>query len=58
MLDVVDVAETEPKGLDGQSTQDQASKQGHGTGASEDLPVEAESTTPADGARPHLDLLA
>jgi hypothetical protein len=58
MLDVSDVAETDELQLSGHDTQDQEARRGHGTGASEDLPGEGTGATPAEGAEPHLDLLA
>lgn len=57
MRDVPDIAETDAMVLAEHGPQDQESKQGHGTGASEDLPPETVAT-PAEGAGPHLDLLA
>jgi hypothetical protein len=57
MLDVSDVAETDGLKLTEHGPQDQGGKQGHSTGASGDLPPETEATQ-AEGAGPHLDLLA
>lgn len=56
MEDVADVSETDVLKL----TEHQEGRQGaeHGKGASEDLPAEEADETPADGAGPHLDLLA
>lgn len=57
MLDVSDIAETDAMKLTEHGPQDQGGKQGHGTGTSEDLPPET-GAAPAEGAGPHLDLLA
>jgi hypothetical protein len=58
MLDVADVAETDVLKLTEHDTQEQEARHGHGTGASEDLPPESTEDLPAEGAGPHLDLLA
>jgi hypothetical protein len=58
MMDVADVAETDVLKLTEQGAQEQEARHGHGTGASGDLPVEETDATPAEGAEPHLDLLA
>ncbi|HJV49274.1 MAG TPA: hypothetical protein VJ549_08380 [Geothrix sp.] len=58
MHDVSDVAEAEGLKLPEQGNQEQADRQKHGTGASDDLPAEEGEETSADGARTHLDLLA
>jgi hypothetical protein len=57
MLDVSDVAETDAMKLTEHGSQDQGDRKGHGTGASEDLPPGSEAA-PAEGAGPHVDLLA
>jgi len=57
MLDVADVSATDVLKLREHGPQDQGGGGDHGTGASEDLPPDAEDT-PAEGAGPHLDLLA
>ena len=57
MLDVPEVAESDVLKLSEHGPQDQGTRQEHGTGASEDLPGEVEEA-PAEGAGPHLDLLA
>ncbi|MDP1830898.1 MAG: hypothetical protein Q8K67_02480 [Geothrix sp.] len=57
MLDVADVVESDAMTLAGHGPQEQGARQEHGTGASAELPGEAEDT-PAEGAGPHLDLLA
>ena len=57
ILDVVDVAETDGLMLTEHGHQGQPQKHEHATGASEDLPFEPEATQ-AEGAEPHLDLLA
>ena len=56
-LDVSDVAETDALKLTEHGPQDQGDRQQHGTGSSEGLPPETEAI-PAEGAGPHLDLLA
>jgi hypothetical protein len=57
MLDVSDVAESDALKLTEHGPQDQGGDQEHGTGASGDPPPETEAG-PAEGAGPHLDLLA
>jgi hypothetical protein len=58
MEDVSDVAETDAMKLAEQSQDEPAGRQGHGTGASEeDLQEDADGSS-AEGAGPHLDLLA
>ena len=57
MLDVSDVAETDDLKLAEHGDREQGKRQKHGTGASEDLPPET-GAIPAEGAGPHLDLLA
>jgi hypothetical protein len=57
MLDVPGVSESDVLKLAERGAQDQGTRQEHGTGATEDLSEEAE-VTPAEGAGPHLDLLA
>ncbi|HEX7553923.1 MAG TPA: hypothetical protein VF378_10235 [Geothrix sp.] len=57
LLDVPGVAESDVLKLTEHGPQDQGARQEHGTGSSDDLPDELEGT-PADGAGPHLDLLA
>jgi hypothetical protein len=57
MLDVPEVGESDVLKLGEHAPQDQGARQGHETGSSEDLPGEP-SSTPAEGAGPHLDLLA
>ena len=56
-LDVPEVMESDALKLSEHGPQDQGTRQNHGTGSSEALPGEAEGS-PADGAEPHLDLLA
>jgi len=59
MLDVSDVSETDELKLTEHGTQEQTKDQGHAMGASEDLPEEETEGSPrAEGAGPHLDLLA
>jgi hypothetical protein len=58
LLDVADVAETEKQKLAEQEAEERRRRKQHGTGASEDLPTEASEGPPAEGAGPHLDLLA
>ena len=56
-LDVPEVMESEGLKLSEHGPQDQSNRRKHGTGSSDDLPGELASS-PADGAEPHLDLLA
>ena len=58
MLDVANVAESDVLKLTDQEAHDQSGRQKRETVASEDLPAEEDDTTPAEGAGPHLDLLA
>jgi len=58
MLDVADVSEADVLKMTEHHPQDQGGAREHGKGASEDLPAEAEEGTQAEGAGPHLDLLA
>jgi hypothetical protein len=58
MHEVPDVAETDGMKLSEHRAQDHPGGQPHGTGASEELPVDEGGETPAEGAWPHLDLLA
>lgn len=57
MLDVPEVAESDVLKLTEHGSPNQETGQEHGTGASEDLPEDAEVIS-AEGAWPHLDLLA
>ena len=57
MLDVPEVAESDVLKLSEHGSQDQSARQGHETGSSEDIPGES-AGAPAEGAGPHLDLLA
>jgi len=58
MLDVADVAETDVLKLTEQGSPGQDQAAGHGTGAAEDLPEEDGGEVQAEGAGPHVDLLA
>ncbi len=58
MLDVPDVAETDILKLTEHGPQDQPEKREHGTGGTEELPVDETLVASAEGAGPHLDLLA
>ncbi len=58
MLDVADVAETDALKLSEHGAQEQEARQGHGTGTTEELPSGETEDPPAEGAGPHLDLLA
>ncbi|MCE1205070.1 MAG: hypothetical protein LWW79_10750 [Holophagaceae bacterium] len=58
LLDVSDVAEADVLKLTEQSTHEQKRGAGHGTGATEELPEEEGRDTSAEGAGPHVDLLA
>lgn len=57
MLDVPEVAEAGVLKSSEHGLQGQGGQKGHGTGASEELSDESMSA-PAEGAWPHLDLLA
>jgi len=57
MLEVPEVAEADVLKLTEHRQQEEDARREHGTGASADLPGEAEET-PAEGAGPRLDLLA
>jgi len=57
MLDVPEVAESDVLKLSEHGPQDQGGRRQHETGSSEELPG-ATDATPAEGAGPHLDLLA
>jgi len=57
-LEVPDIPESEGLKLTEKNAQDHSSDHGHGTGSSEEPPPEDADGTPAEGARPHLDLLA
>ncbi|MBK9795578.1 MAG: hypothetical protein IPP58_03620 [Holophagaceae bacterium] len=58
MLDVPDVAEADVLRLSEHGAQEHPGKQGHGTGATEELPFDEALEASAEGAGPHLDLLA
>ncbi|NTW85503.1 MAG: hypothetical protein HGB30_04990 [Holophagaceae bacterium] len=58
LLDVADVSESDKMNLAEQEAQEREARRQHGTGASEPLPPETPEGTPAEGAGPHLDLLA
>ncbi|MEI6593367.1 MAG: hypothetical protein WCL47_08995 [Holophagaceae bacterium] len=59
MLDVPEISHSESMLLKEHGKEEQGAASKHGTGASEDLPVEPDSeATPAVTAGPHLDLLA
>lgn len=58
MLDVADVSEADVLKMTEHHPQDQGGGREHGKGASEDLPTEEAEGTQAEGAGPHLDLLA
>jgi hypothetical protein len=58
MEDVTDISESEALLLSGQETPGQEGRNPHGTGAAEDLPGDGMEEAQADGAEPHLDLLA
>ena len=57
VLDVPEVMESDVLKLSEHGPKDQGHRQKHGTGSSDALPVEPEGSQ-ADGAEPHLDLLA
>jgi hypothetical protein len=56
-LDVPEVMESDVLKLREHGPHDQGNRQKHGTGSSDAFPGEPEGS-PADGAEPHLDLLA
>ena len=56
-LEVPDISESEGLKLAEKDARDHPGSQ-HGTGASEDPTPDVADGTPAEGARPHLDLLA
>ncbi len=58
LLDVPDISETDALKLTKRDAEEQSGSPGQGTGSSEELPTEGAGGTPAEGARPHLDLLA
>ncbi|MFN7956871.1 MAG: hypothetical protein U0P46_00885 [Holophagaceae bacterium] len=58
MLDVADVAEADVLRLTDQGSPERHGPEEHATGATEDLILEPGEETPAEGAGPHVDLLA
>ena len=56
--DVPDISESENLKLTQHDAQDHPGSHQHGTGSSEELPPDETEGTPAEGARPRLDLLA
>ncbi len=58
MEDVTDISESEALRLSEQEAPGGEARSQHGTGASEDLPEAEREATQAEGAEPHLDLLA
>jgi hypothetical protein len=58
LLDVPGVSETDVLKLTDHDAQDESGDHPHGTGSSEVLPSDETDEVPADGAWPHLDLLA
>ena len=58
MLEVPDVSEPDALKLTEQGAHEQSKQQGHGTGASEESVPEGALESPAEGAGPHVDLLA
>jgi hypothetical protein len=56
--DVPDISESENLKLTQRDARDQPGNHPQGTGSSEELPPDETHGTPAEGARPHLDLLA
>ncbi len=58
LLDVADVSESDKMSLAEKEAQEREARRQHGTGASEALPGELPETITAEGAGPHLDLLA
>jgi len=57
-LDVPDISDTDALKLTKRDAEEQSGRHPHGTGTSEDLPTGDAGETQAEGARPHLDLLA
>jgi hypothetical protein len=59
LLDVPEVSETDVLKLTKDDAQEESGGHPHSTGSADELPGdEAAEETPAEGARPHLDLLA
>jgi hypothetical protein len=58
LLDVPDVSETDNLKLTEQDSREHSGGHPHGTGSSEELTPEEAEGAPAEGAEPHLDLLA
>ena len=58
MMDVADVSEADDLKLTDRGAQDQGAHQDQGMGASDEPSQGGEEGTPAEGAWPHLDLLA
>ncbi len=58
LLDVPDVSEADNLKLTEHDAQEHPGSRPHGTGSSEELPSDETEGTPAEGAGPHLDLLA
>ena len=58
MMDVVDVADAAALKLADHGQEEQSGRREHGTGASEDAPEEGEEPAQAEGAGPHVDMLA
>jgi len=58
LLDVPDISGSDVLKLTEHGAQDQPKEQEHGTGATDDLPLDEPMATSAEGAGPHLDLLA
>jgi len=58
MLDVPDISEADALTLAEHGDQEESKEKQHGMGATEELPYEELEATPAEGAGPHLDLLA
>ena len=58
MHEVADVAESDAMRLTEHGANDHPGGQEHGTGASDEVPPGETAGTPAEGAGPHLDLVA
>jgi hypothetical protein len=58
MLDVPEISEADVLKLTEHGEQQQPGRREHGGGASEEIPSEEADGTSAEGAGPHLDLLA
>jgi hypothetical protein len=58
LFDVPDVSKSDDLKLAEHGAEEQSGRHLHSTGSAEELPADETEGTPAEGARPHLDLLA